>query len=307
MSRYPSAVRIVDVGPRDGLQNEAAHVSVADRILLIRRLMAAGVPSIEIGAMVSPKWVPQMAGSADIVVAMHPEMTKFDLPVLVPNGRGMGDAVQAGANSVAVFVAASEGFSQKNTNASIAQSLERAAEVASIARDQGIRVRGYISCVVACPFDGVTVPEQVVPVARALLDMGCYEISLGDTTGIGTAGDIARLLEVLRRDLGDAPFAAHFHDTYGQALANILAALEYGITSIDASVGGLGGCPYAPGAGGNVATEDVLYMLHGMGIATGVDLDAIIDTGAWISHVLGRDYAARAGRALRNNGASSCT
>lgn len=299
MVHYPAAIRIVDVGPRDGLQNEAYPVSVQDRLTLIRRLQAANLPSIEIGAMVSPKWVPQMAGSVDVIAAMKADMAGCDLSVLVPNQRGMQDALAAGANSVAVFVAASEGFSQKNTNASIAQSLERVAEVATLAKASNIRLRGYVSCIVACPFDGPIAPEQVVSVTRSLLELGCHEISLGDTTGIATPGDIRKLMDIMRMALPDAPLAAHFHDTWGQALANLVVALDYGISSIDASVAGLGGCPYAPGAGGNVATEDVVYMLHGMGIDTGIDFTALVETGAWISNILGREYSARAGRAWR--------
>jgi hydroxymethylglutaryl-CoA lyase len=292
-----SFVRIVEVGPRDGLQNEPKNLILADRLSLIDRLAVAGLPSIEIGAMVSPKWVPQMVQSDQVIAQISPLAQSRDCPVLVPNARGMQDAVAAGARSVAVFVAASESFSQKNTNSSIEQSLSHVAEIATMARHHDIRLRGYISCVVGCPFEGVIDPIRVGDVADALLNLGCVEISLGDTIGIATPRQVENLLKTLRDRLGVAPLAAHFHDSYGQALANILVALEYGITTIDSAVAGLGGCPYAPGAGGNVATEDVVYMLNGMGIETGVDFAELVATGQWISNLLGRPYTARAGLA----------
>jgi hydroxymethylglutaryl-CoA lyase len=306
MARYPSSVTLVEVGPRDGLQNERKTLSVTDRLALIDRLADAGLPVIEVGAMVSPKWVPQMAQSDQVIGQLSALARTRDCPVLVPNGRGMLDALAAGATSVAVFVAASESFSQRNTNVSIAQSLDRIAEVAALARQHDVRLRGYISCVVGCPFEGVIDPAIVTDVAARLIELGCADISLGDTVGVGTPLQIQKLLQSLRDRLGDVPLAAHFHDTYGQALANILAALDYGITSIDTAVAGLGGCPYAPGAGGNVATEDVVYMLNGMGIKTGVDLAAVIKTGEWICQILERPYIARSGIAWlgRNNDTS---
>ena len=283
----PSSVRIVEVGPRDGLQNEATIVPTAVKVELVDRLSAAGLPAIEAGAFVSPKWVLQMADSGDVLAAIRRRPgTRY--PVLVPNLQGLERALAAKVDEIAVFAAASEAFSRKNINCSIAESLDRFRPVAAAAREAGVAVRGYISCVLGCPYEGEVPVARVVAVARELSDMGCYEVSLGDTIGVGTPA-LARavFLDVVAA-LGPERVALHFHDTYGQALANILACLEEGAATIDSAVSGLGGCPYAPGAAGNVATEDVLYMLAGMGIATGVDFDALADAGAFICVELGR-------------------
>lgn len=293
----PDRVRIVEMGPRDGLQNEATAVSVDDRLELITRLADTGLTAIEAGSFVSPRWVPQMAGTAELLPRL-PRRPGVRYPVLVPNEKGLEAALQAGAEEIAIFAAASESFSQKNINCSIAESFERFAPVASRARDAGLPVRGYVSCVLGCPYEGAIAPEAVRDVAARLLALGCYEVSLGDTIGVGTPLRARRLIETVAAAVPVPQLALHFHDTYGQALANILACLELGVSVIDSSVGGLGGCPYAKGATGNVASEDVVYMLHGMGIETGVDLAALARVGAWISEKLGRPNAARAGRAL---------
>jgi len=292
----PQHVRLVDVGPRDGLQNEKQPISVADKVRLTDDLSAAGLSYIEVGSFVSPKWVPQMAGSAEVFAGIH-KKPGVVYGALTPNLKGFEAAVQAGVKEVAVFAAASEAFSQKNINCSIAESLERFVPVMEAAKAHGISVRGYVSCVLGCPYEGEVAPEQVAAVARELLAMGCYEVSLGDTIGTGTAGKTRTLFEVVGRDIPREKLAGHFHDTYGQALANIYASLLEGIAVFDSSVAGLGGCPYAKGATGNVATEDVVYLLQGLGINTGIELDKLIEAGARICQVLGRDNGSRVARA----------
>jgi hydroxymethylglutaryl-CoA lyase len=285
----PATVRLVEVGPRDGLQNEAQPISVADKVQLVDDLTNAGLSYIEVGSFVSPKWVPQMAGSAEVFAGIQ-QRTGVTYAALAPNLRGFEDAV-------AVFAAASEAFSQRNINCSISESLQRFEPIMQAARSHGVRVRGYVSCVLGCPYEGKVSAEQVAPVAKALHDMGCYEVSLGDTIGTGTAGDTRRLFEVVSAVVPHAQLAGHFHDTYGQALANVYASLLEGISVFDSSVAGLGGCPYAKGATGNIATEDVLYLLQGLGIQTGIDLDRLIAAGQRISAVLGRANGSRVARA----------
>ena len=293
----PKRVRIVEVGPRDGLQNESQPVAAASRIELIDHLAAAGLGHIEAGSFVSPKWVPQMAHS-DAVFAGITRVEGVVYSALTPNLKGFELAAAAGVDEVAVFAAASESFSQKNINCSIAESLQRFEPVVAAAQQVGIRVRGYVSCVVGCPYEGDIRPIAVASVTQALLDQGCYEVSLGDTIGVGTAGSFTLLLETLLADISHQRLALHCHDTYGQALANILVGLQHGISVVDSSISGLGGCPYARGASGNVATEDVVYLLQGMGIDTGVDLDALTAAGAYISNVLGRSSQSRVAQAL---------
>jgi hydroxymethylglutaryl-CoA lyase len=292
----PQRVKLVEVGPRDGLQNESAPVSTEDKINLIEGLIHAGVSYIEAGSFVNPRSVPQMADSDQVFAGLTsgPGLT---LAALTPNLKGFQRAMQAGVTEVAVFASASEGFSEKNINCTIAESLARFEPVMQAANDQGVAVRGYISCVVGCPYDGEVAPQQVDTVSRALFDMGCYEVSLGDTIGVGTAGHFKRLLDFLLRQSSADKFAVHCHDTYGQALANICTSLEYGIATVDASVAGLGGCPYALNATGNVASEDVVYMLEGMGISTGIDLDRLIGVGQSISELLGKPTNSNVGRA----------
>lgn len=292
----PEKVRLVEVGPRDGLQNEAQPISVADKVRLVDDLTAAGLAYIEVGSFVSPKWVPQMAGSAEVFASID-QRPGVTYAALAPNLRGFEDAAAAGVKEVAVFAAASEAFSQRNINCSISQSLGRFEPIIEAARAQGVRVRGYVSCVLGCPYEGPIRAEQVLPVARALHQMGCYEVSLGDTIGTGTAGDVRRLFEVIAAHVPRAQLAGHFHDTYGQALANVYASLLEGISTFDSSVAGLGGCPYAKGATGNVATEDVVYLLDGLGIETGIDLERLIQAGQRISTVLGRANGSRVARA----------
>ena len=294
---YPDFVKIVEVGPRDGLQNESVEVPVPVRIDLINRLAAAGVPVVEAGAFVSARWVPQMAASAEVLAGIS-KSGNTEFPVLVPNLKGYDMAVEAGVTEVAVFAAASETFSQKNINCSIEESLQRFDPVLRRAEQDGIRVRGYISCVLGCPYEGEVNVAAVTRVAEKLLQAGCYEISLGDTIGTGTPGTTARLLEAIMSKIPAAQLAVHFHDTYGQALANILVALQQGIQTVDSSVAGLGGCPYASGASGNVATEDVLYMLQGLAIKTGIDLGQVLQAGDFISQFLGRESGSKASRAL---------
>jgi len=293
----PAKVRIVEVGPRDGLQNEKVAVPATVKIQLIEDLAAAGLSEIEAGAFVSPKWVPQMADSAVVLAGLRRDPAKR-YPVLVPNLQGLEAAIAAGARDVAVFAAASESFARRNTNCSIAESLDRFRPVMARAAEVGIPVRGYISCVLGCPYEGEIAPEAVAHVAKALKEMGCYEISLGDTIGIGTPLATQRLIEAVARHVPISELAAHFHDTYGQALANLLIALQMGISVIDASVAGLGGCPYAKGATGNVATEDVVFMLNGMGIESGIDLDRLAAAGWRVLHHIGREPSARVSRAL---------
>jgi len=297
----PRQVRLVDVGPRDGLQNESQPIAVADKVRLVDDLTDAGLRYIEVGSFVSPKWVPQMAGSAEVFAAItrRPGVT---YAALTPNLKGFEVALAAGVREVAVFAAASEAFSQKNINCSIADSLARFAPLMEAARAEDIRVRGYVSCVLGCPYEGQIAPEQVAWVARELHRMGCYEVSLGDTIGTGTAGSTRRLIDTVARDVPREQLAGHFHDTYGQALANIHASLLEGISVFDSSVAGLGGCPYAKGATGNVATEDVLYLLDGMGIETGVSMPKLVAAGQRISRVLGRENGSRVARALLARG-----
>jgi len=294
----PQHVRLVEVGPRDGLQNEKQPISVADKVRLVDDLSAAGLEYVEVGSFVSPKWVPQMAGSAEVFAQIQ-QKAGVTYAALTPNMQGFEAAMLAGVKEVAVFAAASEAFSQKNINCSIAESLERFVPVMDAARAQGVRVRGYVSCVLGCPYEGEVAPEQVAAVASELFEMGCYEVSLGDTIGTGTAGKTRTLFEVVGRDIPRDKLAGHFHDTYGQALANVYASLLEGIQVFDSSVAGLGGCPYAKGASGNVASEDVLYLLDGLGIHTGIDLDALIAAGERICAVLGRDNGSRVTRARR--------
>lgn len=292
----PKQVRLVEVGPRDGLQNEKQPISVADKVRLVDDLSAAGLGYIEVGSFVSPKWVPQMAGSAEVFAQIQ-QQPGITYAALAPNLRGFEAALEAGVKEVAVFAAASEAFSQKNINCSIAESLERFVPLMDAAKQHGVRVRGYVSCVLGCPYDGSVPPEQVASVARELYKMGCYEVSLGDTIGAGTAGATRHLFNVVGREVPRNLLAGHFHDTYGQALTNIYASLQEGINVFDSSVAGLGGCPYAKGATGNVATEDVLYLLNGLGIATGIDMDKLIDAGQRICTVLDKSNGSRVARA----------
>lgn len=292
----PSEVRIVEVGPRDGLQNEKAIVPTAVKIELIDRLSATGLRSIEATSFVSPKWIPQLADAAEVYGGIQ-RRAGVHYPVLVPNLQGYERARAVGVEEIAVFAAASEAFSQKNINASIAESLERFAPVLARAAADGVRVRGYVSTVLGCPYQGDVPLADVVRVATALHRAGCYEISLGDTIGIGTPRKAAAMLAAVAAEVPMNALAVHFHDTRGQALANILACLELGVAVVDAAVSGTGGCPYAKGASGNVASEDVVYMLEGMGIATGVDLPALIDTGRWLATQLGRETGSKVGKA----------
>ena len=282
-----SFITLVEVGPRDGLQNEAQVIDVATKVELIERLAGCGFKHVEGGAFVSPKWVPQMAASDEVMTTIKRE-AGVSYPVLTPNMKGYEGARAAKADTVAVFGAASESFSQKNINCSIAESLERFKPVIDAAKTDGVRVRGYVSCVLGCPYEGRITPSQVAPVAMALFEMGCYEISLGDTIGVGTPAETKALIRAVAAEVPVAALAGHFHDTYGQALANIWAAVGEGVTVFDSSVSGLGGCPYAKGASGNVASEDVVYSLHRSGFETGVDLDALIEVSVWISEKLSR-------------------
>ena len=293
----PSTVRIVEVGPRDGLQNEKALIPTAAKIELIERLGAAGLQTIEAGSFVSPKWVPQMADTGDVLAGIQ-RQPGVDYPVLVPNMKGFEAAKAAGVAEIAVFAAASESFSQRNINCSIGESLDRFAPVIAAAHHNGIRVRGYVSCVLGCPYEGFIAPSAVAQVALQLVSLGCYEVSLGDTIGVGTPVNARAMIEAVAAHVPVERLALHFHDTYGQALANILACLETSVAVVDSSVAGLGGCPYAQGASGNVATEDVLYMLHGMGIGTGTDLEAVAAVGSWISGILKRPNGSKVGQAL---------
>lgn len=291
----PNAVRIVEVGPRDGLQNEKVAIPTAVKLALIDRLLEAGCRTIEAGSFVSPRWVPQMADSAEILAAV-PKQNGIDYPVLVPNMKGLEAAVEAGAREIAVFAAASESFSRTNINCTIEESLERFEPVTARALDLGIRVRGYVSCVLGCPYEGAVAPGAVAHVANRLSALGCYEISLGDTIGTGTPRAAVAMVEAVAEHVPVESLALHFHDTYGQALANILACLELGVAVVDSAVGGLGGCPYAKGATGNVATEDLVYMLDGMGIETGIDLEKITQAGLFIAGAIGRSPESHLGR-----------
>ena len=297
MSRFPARVRMVEVGPRDGLQNEAKTVPAAVKIALIDRLGRAGLKAIEAGSFVSPKWVPQMADTAEVLAGIE-RLPGVSYPVLVPNMKGFDAAKTSQVEEIAVFGAASKSFSQKNINCSIDESLDRFAPVCEAARAAGIRVRGYVSCVLGCPYEGEIAPAKVAHVSQRLAALGCYEISLGDTIGVGTPAKAEWMIEAVAAVVPRDRLAVHFHDTYGQALANILAALEAGIGTVDSSVAGLGGCPYAAGASGNVASEDVLYMLNGLGIDSGVDLQALADAGAYICKELGRAPASKVAQAL---------
>src|SRR5688572_3177487 len=297
MNRLPANVRIVEVGPRDGLQNEKGEVPTAVKLELIERLADAGLAAIEATAFVSPKWIPQMADHTEVLEGVR-RKPGVAYPVLTPNLKGYEAARAAGATEVAVFGAATEAFSNKNINCSIAESLARFRPIVEISLKEKIRVRGYVSCVLGCPYEGEVAPARVAEVAGALYDMGCYEISLGDTIGVGTPGKAKTMIEACARRVPLERLAGHYHDTYGQALANIYASLEAGVTTFDASVAGLGGCPYAAGASGNVATEDVVYMLHGLGVDTGIDLKALVGIGRWICAILGREPASKVNKAF---------
>jgi len=295
--RLPAEVRMVEVGPRDGLQNEAKALPAAVKIALIERLSETGLSVIEAGAFVSPKWIPQMADSAEVLADIR-RKPGVRYPVLVPNMRGFEAARAAGAEDIAIFAAASETFSQRNTNCSIADSFERFAPVATAAKRESIAVRGYVSCVVDCPYEGPIAPKAVASVAQRLLEFGCYEVSLGETIGTATPGRMRDMLMAVMDSVPREKLAVHLHDTYGQALANLMAALDLGIAVADSSVAGLGGCPYAKGSTGNVASEDVLYLLNGLGIRTGVDLEKLAEAGRFISAELGREPASKVARAL---------
>ncbi len=293
----PQQVRIVDVGPRDGLQNEPKQVPTAVKVELIERLADAGVKSIEATAFVAPKWVPQMADHAEVMRAIR-RRPGVSYPVLVPNEKGLEAALAVGVEEIAIFGAATESFSRKNINCSIAESFDRFRPVARKALDAGVRVRGYVSCVLGCPYEGTVAPAAVAEVSMRLTDLGCYEVSLGDTIGVGTPGATRTMLDAVLAGVPREMLAVHMHDTYGQALANIFASLEMGIAVVDSSVAGLGGCPYAKGASGNVATEDVVYMLDGLGIETGIDLGKLVEAGQFICAQLGRESQSKAARAL---------
>jgi hydroxymethylglutaryl-CoA lyase len=297
MMLLPSRVKIVEVGPRDGLQNEKQIVPTEIKIELINRLAEAGVSVIEATSFVSPKWVPQMGDNTAVLQGITKHNATL-YPVLTPNLQGFDAAIQAGASEVAIFAAASESFSRKNINCSIAESLKRFEPILSSASALEIPVRGYVSCVVGCPYEGAVAPEQAANVAKTLFDMGCYEVSLGDTIGVGNPASIQRLIESCSRYLPVAKLAGHYHDTYGMAIANIYASLQMGMVTFDSSIAGLGGCPYAQGASGNVATEDVAYLLQGLGIETGIDLVKLAAIGDWISLAINRPNGAKAGRAL---------
>ena len=292
------SVRIVEVGPRDGLQNEKQPVPTDVKLELIARLADAGLRDIEATAFVSPKWVPQMADHADLMRRL-PRRAGVNYPVLVPNLKGLEAAIESGATEVAVFAAASEAFSQKNINCSVAESLQRFEPVMEAAREAQVKVRGYVSCVVACPYEGPVAPQRVAEVASRLHAMGCYEVSLGDTIGVGTPATVRAMLQAVAERVPVAQLAGHYHDTWGMAVANVAASYDFGLRVFDASVSGLGGCPYAKGASGNVATEDVVYLLQGLGADTGVDLVKLAETSAWISGVLGREVGSKVARALR--------
>ncbi|MEW6512793.1 MAG: hydroxymethylglutaryl-CoA lyase [Pseudomonadota bacterium] len=293
----PQKVRIVEVGPRDGLQNEQQSIPTATKVELIDRLTICGLTAIEATAFVSPKWVPQMADAAQVMASIR-RREGVSYPVLVPNEKGFGAALAAGATEIAVFAAASEAFSQKNINCTIKESLERFKPVLACAKANEVKVRGYVSCVLGCPYQGEVTPTAVADVAWALFEMGCYEVSLGDTIGVGIPEKTKAMIEAVARRVPIKKLAGHYHDTYGMAAANIYASLQEGVNVFDASVGGLGGCPYAKGASGNVATEDVVWLLQGLGIDCGVDLDKLVDTATWISGQLGRAPASKVAQAL---------
>lgn len=287
VNQLPQTVKIVEVGPRDGLQNEATPISAADKVSLIERLSDAGLTYIESGSFVSPKWVPQMATSTEVFETIK-RVSNVTYAALTPNMRGYEAAVAANADEVAIFAAASESFSQKNINCSIQESIERFSPIIDDAKKRNIKVRGYVSCVVGCPYEGDINPEEVAKVAEKLLAMGCYEISLGDTIGVGTPASVTKMLQAVSARVPTNQLAVHFHDTYGQALTNIYAALQFGISVIDSAIAGLGGCPYAKGASGNVATEDIVYMLNGLDITTNIDFEKLLRAGWFISDKLGK-------------------
>ena len=292
----PTHVTLVDVGPRDGLQNEAQPVPAATKIELVHRLQSAGLREIEVTSFVSPKWVPQMGDNAEVMAGIQ-RQDSVHYSVLTPNMKGFEGALAARADEIVIFAAASEAFSQRNINCSIAESIERFRPVAEAARAHGMKVRAAVSCALGCPYQGEVSIEAVDDVVQRLLDIGSQHIGIADTIGVGTAGRVQRVMEAAMKRVPLAELSGHFHDTYGQALANIFACLQLGVHTFDASVAGLGGCPYAKGATGNVATEDVVYLLHGLGIQTGIDLDALVDAGAFISDALGRPTASRVARA----------
>jgi hydroxymethylglutaryl-CoA lyase len=299
----PTSVKIVEVGPRDGLQNEAQIVPVKVKIKLIDKLVDAGLPVVESGAFVSPKWVPQMAASGEVFKGVQ-KRADVSYPMLVPNMKGLEAALEAGVEEIAIFAAATDSFSQKNINCSIDESIERFRLVVERAIKHNIKVRGYISCVLGCPYEGEVSMAVVAGIAKTMFDQGCYEISLGDTIGVGTPGKAQAMVEQVGKVVPIPQLAAHFHDTYGQGLANLYAVLQSGICVIDSSVSGLGGCPYAKGASGNVSTEDVVYMLHGMNVETGVDMNKLLEAGAYISKFLDREPSSKAALALANRRAS---
>ncbi len=303
MSRYPKEVTLVEVGPRDGLQNTASTIDPQTRIQYINRLSNSGLKVIEVGAFVSPKWIPAMADTDAVMMGIE-KRPGIRYPVLVPNLQGLERALACGASEIAIFAAASESFSKKNINASIAESIERYTPVCHQALAAKLPIRGYISCVLGCPYEGTIKPQQVAATAQRLADLGCHELSLGDTIGTGTPLAAQRMVEAVQTCVPDLPLAAHFHDTYGQALANLLAVMELGISIIDSAAGGLGGCPYAPGAAGNVATEDVVYMLDGMGITTDIDLTSVVDAAQYLATALGTRITSRVGIAM--TGPSNC-
>ncbi|MFQ2102528.1 hydroxymethylglutaryl-CoA lyase [Aeromonas sanarellii] len=290
-------VSLVEMGPRDGLQNEARMLSLAQRQVFVERLVACGLQRIEVGAFVSPKRVPQMADSAALLEAL-PRKGATRYGALVPNLQGLQGAIQARVDEIGLFTACSDGFTRANIGIGVEESLVRFAPLVAEARRLGIKVRGYLSTVIACPYEGPTKPKRVAALAERLLDLGCHEISLGDTIGVGTPGTVVPMLDAVLHEVPAGRLAVHFHDTYGQGLANLLPALERGIRTIDCSVAGLGGCPYAPGASGNVASEEVVYLLHGLGMHTGVNLEALAATGQWVSEQLGRPNGSRVGQAL---------
>ncbi|MBP6298889.1 MAG: hydroxymethylglutaryl-CoA lyase [Arenimonas sp.] len=291
-------IKIVEVSPRDGLQNETTFISTKDKLELISRLIDSGLSCIEVASFVSPKWVPQMADAAELYSQL-PKQSTCRFPVLVPNLQGYERAIACGVKEIAIFTAASETFAQKNINASIAESIERFKPIIALAKADGIAVRGYVSTVLGCPYQGDVPVADVVKISKQLFDLGCYEISLGDTIGVGTAHAARQMLLAVAEQVPMHNLAVHFHDTYGQALANVAACIDAGVRTVDASVSGTGGCPYAKGASGNLATEDLVYALHGMDFATGVNLDTLADTGAWLSHLLGHPSFSKTNRALR--------
>lgn len=295
--QLPKRVRIVEVGPRDGLQNEKTIIPAEVKIGFINRLADAGLTTIEAASFVSPKWAPQMADNARVLAGID-RRPGVAYPVLAPNMKGLEGALAAGAKEVAVFAAASESFSRKNINCSVSESMKRFAEVIEAARGAGVLVRGYVSCVLGCPYEGEVLPAAVAAVAARLFELGCYEISLGDTIGVGTPARAQAMIDAVAARAPLECLAVHFHDTYGQALANILAALQRGVSVVDSSAAGLGGCPYAVGASGNVASEDLLYMLNGLGVETGVDLEKLVAAGAYISEHLGRQSGSKVARAM---------